>query len=296
MGSGKKTVEEAWREARRSYEGLPLPWDPYTTFLSDWLRQLRWRFRKSKYPEGVMVLVWTPERWWGKVLSHLVTFPQKLQRRIRCALVTALYKELPLLYVKTLVKPDPQGIASHWGQLKACAEAERARQEMWRREMRSMPEFADIPLEEVASLEEDIREIWRRLQTSCYDLYLFPLRSRVRSHYWLVTLSANRGDERGSMSYAGTFIDEAKAKAHLGLGATLVMISNHGTLYWTVGTTLLDIQVGREWRILDRERSSMNILEDVATPVVEVEPGGGNPYPVLTLPIMLEELENRPKL
>lgn len=243
-----------------------------------------------------MILVWTPERWWGKVFSHLVTFPQKLQRRIRYVSVTALYKELPPLHVKTLIKPDPQGIASHWNQLKACAEAERAQQEMWRREMRSIPEFADIPLEEVASLEEDIREMWRRLQTSCYDLYLFPLRSRVQSHYWLVTLSANRGDKCGSMSYAETFIDEAKAKAHLGLGATLVTISDHGTPYWTVGTTLLDMQVGREWRILDREGNPMNILEDVPTPVVEVKPGGGNPYPVLTLPIMLKELENQPKL
>ena len=267
-----------------------MPWDPLITGLSDILLRLYRCFKKPKYPEGVMVMVWTPETWWGKALAWAIGLPQRFQRRVRHLLVTLLYEELPPLYVKTLIKPDLRDISLYWEKLKICVEADRAQYEVWRQKVSHLPEFEDMPAEDAQTLEEDVHEMWSRLLESCYDSYFFALRSRVQRHYWLLTLPANTDYGGGNMSYADTFVDEAEAKASLGPDAALVTISDYGLPNWTAGTTLLDLHTGREWRVTDGEGNSVNISENAPAPTVEVEDGSGQPYPVLVLPIRLEPL------
>ncbi len=265
-----------------------MPWDPFISALSDATARLYRRFRKPKYPDGVMFMAWTPETWWGRGLVLVIGLPHRFQKRLRYLLATLLYEELPPLYVKTLVEPDPRDIRLHWEKLKMCAEADRAQHEAWHQKVRHLPGFEHASVGDAQPLEADIDEMWSHLLESCYDNYLFPLRSRVQRHFWLLMLPADTNHQGGNMSYTETFIDEAAARARLGADAALVTTSDHSLPKWTAGTTLLDLHTGREWRITDGEGNLINILENVPAPTVEVEEGGGQPYPVLVLPIRLE--------
>lgn len=235
-----------------------------------------------------MFMAWTPETWWERGLVLAIGLPHRFQKRLRYLLATLLYEELPPLYVKTLVEPDPRDIDLHWEKLKMCTGADRAQHEAWRKKVRHLPGFENASAEDARPLEADIYEMWSRLLEGCYDNYLFLLHSRVQRHYWLLTLPADTDHQGGNMSYAETFVDEAEARARLGSDASLVTISDHSLPKWTAGTTLLDPHTGREWRVTDGEGNLINILENALAPTVEVEEGGGQPYPVLVLPIRLE--------
>ncbi|ADI15650.1 hypothetical protein Trad_2544 [Truepera radiovictrix DSM 17093] len=237
----------------------------------------------------MLVEVRTPRTLLEKGVAQARSAWLRLRRRV----VAYLYESLPPLYAPHLVKPQPGDLSRHWEKLARCAEADRLARETLFKEMREDdPTLADA-WSESGGLEDEVRESWERLLTSCSDRYLFPLRSRLQNRVYLIEVSAEADVHATGWTYAETFVGEPQARERLGAAATLVTLPPFGTPYWLAGTVLLDVCTGEAWRVLDRQSRPLELLKNPPSPTVEIEPGGIQPYPVLVLPIQLERLADR---
>lgn len=277
-----KTLEQAQKEADELLSTLLLPGGTFLKTVGVLWQQLK--RRKQPTRRWVLVEVRTPQAPLEKGLAEV----KAGWLRLRYWLAARLYESLPPLYAPCLVKPKPGDIHHHWEKLKRCVEADRLERKAISREMRDdYPALADA-WSGSGELEDEILELWRQLVETCSDCYLFPKRSRFQNRVYLTHVSAEADVHATGVTYAENFVGEAQAQERLGAGATLVTLPPHGTPYWLAGTTLLDVSTGESWRVLDRQGRPLALLENQPSPTVEIEPGGGQPYPVLVLPVRLE--------
>jgi len=174
-----------------------------------------------------------------------------------------------------LLRPNPDDIAKYRDKLRVCAEADRREHEAFMREIgeRNADGYASLP--EPESLEDDVQELWEGLIASCHDSYLFPMRSGVQNHTYIIRVSAEPEDGSSGMMYAEAFVDRAQAMKRLGSDPRLVLLSGDSSPYWVVGDKLLSLQENKLWRVTDSGGTPLNVLESTLKPTVEVETGGG---------------------